>query len=76
MAYLGIADIDPDEAPFEDWEVTRATKWLEGWSFARRKYGEPAAGACPHETDFCGKREQCIERIAWWHRYIREIEGI
>lgn len=71
-AYL----LDPLEPSFAAWEVERAAKWLEGWHAARRSWDKPHAGPCPHEEDFCETREQCTERVAWWLRYLRVIEGI
>ncbi len=76
MAFIGRDNFDPNEPEFDAWETQRAEKWLEGWHYASRPLGQPAAGQCPHEEDFCSTREQCVERVAWWLRYIREIENI
>lgn len=72
----GRYSLDPLEPPFAEWEVERAAKWLDGWDAARRSWNQPPAGRCPHEQEFCDTRELCIERVAWWFRYLREIEGL
>jgi len=67
--------LDPNEAPFAEHEIDRASRYLELWHNARRKRGDPPAGPCPHEDYPCAARAECVEKIAWWRRYIREIEG-
>ncbi len=80
MSFLGKDEhgdfiFDPNEAPFEEHEIDRASRYLTLWMNARRPRGEPAAGPCPHEEYPCASQSECVEKIAWWRRYIREIEA-
>ena len=73
---FGEYPMDPNELPPEPWDLTRAEQDLQRWEAARRPWGQPPAGRCPHEDDFCGTRRECLGKFVWWRRYIREIEGI
>ncbi len=80
MSFLGKDErgdfmLDEHEAPFAAYELDRASRYLELWHAARRKRGAPAAGPCPHEDYPCESRDECVRKIAWWRRYIREIES-
>ncbi len=68
--------LDPNEPAFGVSELERAEDYLERWHAGRRKAGQPPAGLCPHEDYPCVSDADCIPKIAWWRRYIREIEGL
>lgn len=71
----GIYPLDPQEPPPETWELERAEKLLDAWHRGRRPSG-PAPGLCPHDEAPCRSKRECLGRIVWWRRYIREIEGM
>ncbi len=66
---------DPNEPPFADWEIARGRDLLKAWRGGHRQAGQPSAGPCPHEAAFCESELECLEKIAWWRRYLREIEA-
>lgn len=74
-AASGNFPLDPEELPFTEDEIIRARRYLQLWHSARRKPGEPQAGACPHEDLPCKTIRECVEKIAWWRRYVLEIEA-
>lgn len=67
--------LDPAEAAPSASELERAEWYLSLWHAGRRKTGEPPAGACPHEDYRCESLRECLGKIVWWRRYIRQIEG-
>lgn len=67
--------LDPDEKDPSEYELERAAYYLQKWHAARRKPGQPQAGACPHEDYPCESVRECIGKIAWWRRYVLEIEA-
>ncbi len=72
---IGEFPLDPNEPPFSEFEIERGRQYLEIWQNAKRNHWEPPAGACPHEDYPCETIRECVEKIAWWRRYIRQIEG-
>lgn len=67
--------LDPSEPPFTEYELERGADYLEKWHAGRRKPGQAPAGRCPHEDLPCESASECVSKIAWWRRYINEIEG-
>lgn len=66
--------LDQNEPPFEAWELERAEGLLKLWDAAQWKPEQMVRPKCPHGSSPCQTRGECIEKIAWWRRYIREIE--
>lgn len=67
--------MDLNEPPANTHELERAAHYLEKWHAAHRKPGQPPAGRCPHEDYPCESVRECIGKIAWWRRYVLEIEA-
>ncbi len=70
---VGEYDLDPQEPEISEWERERATKYLDTWNAMPWKPGQEQK-SCPHGDSPCVSRDECIDKIAWWRRYIREIE--
>lgn len=66
-------DVDPNEAPFTEDELEKALNLRQrvhpDSRFTKR------ADRCPHPKP-CESLDSCVERIAWYLRYQREIEGL
>lgn len=66
--------LDADETPPSAGELLRAEEYLQTWEGAIRQRRKPPAGPCPHEDFPCTSRRECLGKIAWWRRYVLEIE--
>lgn len=67
--------LDPNETPVSEGELRRASELLTMWHAGHRKAGEPTPGQCPHEDHACRSERECLGKIAWWRRYVMEIEA-
>ncbi len=65
--------LDANETPVTEFELMRADDYLKTWEGARPPYGIVVTQPCPHRAG-CRSRRECLGKIAWWRRYIREIE--
>lgn len=68
--------LDENETPVTEDELDRATWYLKLWHGGRRKRGAAQAGPCPHEDYPCKSVRECLGKIAWWRRYIGQIEVV
>lgn len=65
--------LDANERPPSDFELLRAESLLRLWERARWKPGQKQV-LCPHGDAPCRSRRECLGKIAWWRRYITEVE--
>lgn len=67
----GVYPLDPNEPAPATWELERAEEFLRIWERSRKR---KTKATCPHEDLPCRVRRECLGKIVWWRRYIREIE--
>lgn len=72
----GVYTLDPNEPPVAQWELDRAKDLLAEWHKGHLFIGTPTTihSPCPHQDDPCTSRRMCLGKIAWWRRYMVEID--
>ena len=70
----GVYELDPNELKPETWELERAEFLLrEREKHQGRQMTYPSD--CIHADAPCRSRRECLGKVVWWRRYMREIEG-
>jgi len=64
--------LDSNEPAPSAFELERAETLLKIWEHTNGT--KASAQNCPHRDIACNSRRECLGKIAWWRRYIREIE--